>query len=93
MGISRHQQILRRDRHRWRVNVQRIEEARLSRLWTATDLARNAKLSRPTVRTILSEKRRPNMVTLQLLARALELPFQDLIVFAAPSTTESDSES
>lgn len=73
---------------RWRVNVQRIEESRLRHLWTVGDLAREARVSRPTVSKLLSEKRRPNMQTLQLLARALGLDYPELIVFMPPSPTE-----
>lgn len=47
------------------------------------DLARESGLSRPTIYNLLDAKHKPELDTLQAVARALKIPLSELIVEAA----------
>jgi hypothetical protein len=65
----------------WTVDVDLIERRRIVRGWSRQQLAAAAHVDPKTLRDLLGRRRRPNLGTVQVVSRALELSLTDVITF------------
>lgn len=68
-------------KHRWSVNVDRIERARVLNAWTRKQLACMAHVDPKTLTDMCSGRRQPTFGTVQAICGALRLTVADVIVF------------
>lgn len=66
----------------WSVNAAPIERERILRGWTPVHLARVAHVDPRTVRSLVANRRRPSLGTVQALCTVLGLRLADVIVFS-----------
>lgn len=66
---------------RWSLDTDRLERTRIIQGWTRGELARRARVDPATVGSLLNGQRRPQLVTIQRVAAALNLSLVEVIRF------------
>lgn len=63
----------------FRVNMEKVDELRLKKFWTNSELGRKAHLTQATIYSLKAKRRNASMLTVRKLAAALEVSPAEII--------------